>query len=57
LQLPAKLLKRNGQFQRERNPGIPEELATIIDRTLTERPQIGCKDASELRMQIEAALR
>jgi serine/threonine protein kinase len=64
--LPPKRLERGERWKlaliedavpiRERNPGIPAKLAAVIDRALTERPQIGCRDANELRMQIEAAL-
>lgn len=41
---------------RQRSPQIPERLASVIDRALVERPEIGCRSAAELRGNIIAAL-
>lgn len=41
---------------RKRNALIPLELATVIDEALQEKPEIGCKSASELRKKIVSSL-
>jgi serine/threonine-protein kinase len=38
---------------RKRNPAIPKKLAEVIDRALTEKPEIGVKSAAELKKLIE----
>lgn len=40
----------------DRNGSIPNELAAVIDQALQEEPEIGCKNASDLRKNIISAL-
>ena len=41
---------------RQRNSSIPAGIASVIDRALIEKPEIGCKTAAALRRDIIAAL-
>lgn len=50
------ILKEQAIPIRDRNKVIPAKLAEVIDRALVDKPEIGIKDAAELKHAIEAAL-
>jgi hypothetical protein len=37
---------------RQRNPGIPQRLAEVIDHALIDDPEIGCKSAAEFKQAL-----